>query len=112
VGVLLDTGRKDGGSLFELMDEVMVGRWVRLAHEAALTVALAGSLTSADLAIARALGADIAGVRGAVCEGGRTGRISGERVAALVRASRRTSGTRPVAPAERGWTVGQPDGMA
>ena len=112
VGVLLDTGRKDGGSLFELMDEVIVGRWVRLAHEAALTVALAGSLASADLASARSLGADIAGVRGAACEGGRTGRISGERVAALVRASRRTSWTRPVAPAERGWTVGEPGGMA
>jgi uncharacterized protein (UPF0264 family) len=95
VGVLLDTARKDGGALFGLMDQVRVGRWVGLAHEAALTVALAGSLNAADLASVRALGADIAGVRGAACDGGRTGRISRERVAALVRANRPTSWTRP-----------------
>lgn len=96
VGVLLDTARKDGGALFDLMDQVLVGRWVRLAHEAALTVALAGSLTAGDLASVRALGADIAGVRGAACEGGRTGRISRERVASLVRANRPTSWARPL----------------
>ena len=108
VGVLLDTARKDGGALFDLMDQVMVGRWVRLAHEAALTAALAGSLTSADLASARALGADIAGVRGAACEGGRTGRISRERVAALVGANRRMSWARPLAQHDRDWAVEQP----
>lgn len=100
VGVLLDTARKDGGVLFDIMDEVVVGRWVRLAHEAALTVALAGSLRSADLATARALGADIAGVRGAACEGGRTGRISRERVAALVSANRRMTQPLPIAASD------------
>lgn len=108
VGVLLDTARKDGGALFDIMDQVQVGRWVRLAHEAALTVALAGSLTAADLASARALGADIAGVRGAACEGGRTGRIAREKVAALVRASRPTSWTRPVLRDDREWRVERP----
>ena len=108
VGVLLDTARKDGGALFDLMDQVRVGRWVRLAHEAALTVALAGSLTAADLASARALGADIAGVRGAACEGGRVGRISRERVAALVRANRPTSWTRPFTWGDQGRNVEQP----
>lgn len=108
VGVLLDTARKDGGALFDLMDQVQVGRWVRLAHEAALTVALAGSLTAADLASARALGADIAGVRGAACEGGRAGRISRERVAALVRANRPTSWTRPFAWGDQDRSAEQP----
>jgi uncharacterized protein (UPF0264 family) len=108
VGVLLDTARKDGGALFDLMDQVLVGRWVRLAHEAALTVALAGSLTAADLASARALGADIAGVRGAACEGGRVGRISRERVAALVRANRPTSWTRPFTWGDQGRSVERP----
>ena len=107
VGVLLDTARKDQGALFDIMDQVTVGRWVRLAHEAALTVALAGSLTGADLASARALGADIAGVRGAACEGGRTGRISRERVAALVSANRRMIRMWPTAKGEREWRVGQ-----
>ena len=108
VGVLLDTARKDGGALFDLMDQVRVGRWVRLAHEAALTVALAGSLNAADLASVRALGADIAGVRGAACEGGRTGRISRERVAALVRANRPTSWARPLTWGDREWRAEQP----
>ncbi|HET7552005.1 MAG TPA: (5-formylfuran-3-yl)methyl phosphate synthase [Gemmatimonadaceae bacterium] len=112
VGVLLDTARKDGGALFDLMDQVRVGRWVRLAHEAALTVALAGSLTAADLASARALGADIAGVRGAACEGGRVGRISGERVAALVRANRPMSWTRPFTWGDQGRSVEQPGSIA
>jgi len=108
VGVLLDTTRKDGGALFDLMDQVLVGRWVRLAHEAALTVALAGSLTAADLATARALGADIAGVRGAACEGGRTGHISREKVAALARANRPTSWTRPFAWGDQERSAEQP----
>ena len=103
VGVLLDTARKEDGALFDHMDQVQVGRWVRLAHEAALTAALAGSLTAADLAGARSLGADIAGVRGAACEGGRTGRVSRERVAALVRANRPTSWTRPPVRDDREW---------
>ena len=110
VGVLLDTARKGGGALFDLMDQVMVGRWVRLAHEAALTAALAGSLTAADLASARALGADIAGVRGAACEGGRTGRVSRERVAALVRANRRMSEPRPVMESRLEWAAPPPSG--
>lgn len=108
VGVLLDTARKDGGTLFDLMDPVQVRRWVRLAHEAALTVALAGGLTAADLASARSLGADIAGVRGAACEGGRMGRVSRERVAALVRANRPTSWIRPTLRGDREWRVEQP----
>jgi uncharacterized protein (UPF0264 family) len=105
VGVLLDTARKDAGSLFDVMDQVRVARWVRLAHEAALTAALAGSLGAADLAGARALGADIAGVRGAVCEGGRTGRISRERVAALVSANRRMMAPRPMMEPRSEWSM-------
>jgi uncharacterized protein (UPF0264 family) len=108
VGVLLDTARKDDGSLFDVMDQVRVGRWVRLAHEAALTAALAGSLGAADLAGALSLGADIAGVRGAACEGGRTGRIARERVAALVSANRRIPAPRPVLEPRSEWLMPPP----
>lgn len=83
MGVLLDTAFKDGGTLFDIMDEDAVAGWIGGAHAASLVVALAGGLTGADLSAARALGADIAGVRTAACEGGRTGRVSRERVAAL-----------------------------
>src|SRR5437667_201273 len=46
-------------------------------------VALAGGLSGPEFARARALGADVVGVRGAACVGGRMGRVSRARVAAL-----------------------------
>lgn len=84
-GVLLDTSDKNGPGLLRLLSEDAIARWVEAAHQAGLMVALAGRLTADDLPTAAALGADIAGVRGAACDGGRRGRVSAERVAALVR---------------------------
>jgi len=80
-GVLLDTARKDGPSLTTLLSERALALWVNAAHDAGLLVALAGKLTAADLAAMHALGADLVGVRGAACVGGRAGHVS----AALVR---------------------------
>jgi uncharacterized protein (UPF0264 family) len=82
-GVLLDTAFKDRGSLFDLLDVARVARWLAAARAAGLFTALAGSLREPGLRTALALGADIAGVRGAACNGGRTGRVSAARVAAL-----------------------------
>jgi uncharacterized protein (UPF0264 family) len=82
VGVLLDTATKQR-PLFAVASPDAVARWVAAAHEAGLFAALAGSLSGPDFAIARALGADVVGVRGAACSGGRTGRVSRTRVAAL-----------------------------
>jgi hypothetical protein len=48
-------------------------------------VALAGKLQADDLAFVRDAGADIAGVRGAACDGARTGRVSAEKVRQLAR---------------------------
>ncbi|HZS57789.1 MAG TPA: (5-formylfuran-3-yl)methyl phosphate synthase [Gemmatimonadaceae bacterium] len=97
-GVLLDTSDKNGLGLFGLVSEDALRRWVERAHEAGLTVALAGKLTVDDLSKAAALGADIAGVRGAACDGGRGGRVSAERVRALagVAASAARQGTSPM----------------
>ena len=83
MGVLLDTADKSGPGLRALMTATAVGRFVAQAHEAGLLVALAGKLTANDLAFVRDAGADVAGVRGAACDGGRTGRVSSERVALL-----------------------------
>lgn len=99
VGVLLDTAVKvsrgqadDGPGLFGAMSPAQVAAWVRHAHSADLTVALAGGLTGAELSVIRAIGADIAGVRGAACEGGdRLAQVSRERVAGLARSAGRTS---------------------
>ena len=83
IGVLLDTADKSGPGLCELMTPAALARWVAEAHEAGLLVALAGKLTAEDLAFVRDAGADIAGVRGAACEGGRADRVSADKVAVL-----------------------------
>lgn len=82
-GVLLDTAIKSGPGLRELTPAVALRYWVRTARDAGLRVAIAGRLTKHDLSFVRDLGADIAGVRGAACIGGRTGRVCPHLVHAL-----------------------------
>jgi uncharacterized protein (UPF0264 family) len=82
-GVLLDTADKAGPGLRRLIAPAALARWVAEAHEGGLFVALAGQLTMDDFAFVRDAGADIAGVRGAACEGGRIGRVATERVRLL-----------------------------
>lgn len=82
-GVLLDTADKSGPGLRGLMPPAALARWVGAAHAAGLLVALAGQLTAGDLVFVRDAGADIAGVRGAACEGGRSGHVSADKVARL-----------------------------
>jgi len=74
-GLLLDTAAKHSGTLRDLVpaDELLA-----LGHALkalGLRYALGGSLGRRDVALARAAGADILGVRGAVCVGGRNGRV-------------------------------------
>jgi len=83
IGILLDTADKHGPGLRQLMTPDALASWVTRAHNAGLTVALAGKLTADDVGFARDAGADIAGFRGAACEGGRTGRVTAERVRLL-----------------------------
>jgi len=87
-GVLLDTAEKTGRTIVELMTPAELGDWVALAHLHELTAGVAGSLGLGDFPTVAAAGADIVGVRGAACDGGRTGTVSAERVAALVAALR------------------------
>jgi len=87
-GVLMDTAIKDAG-LFDLVPRDVVTAWVAAAHGAGLLAALAGSLTGPDLRTAREAGADIVGVRGAACLGGRTGCVSAARVVTLSALARR-----------------------
>jgi len=83
-GVLIDTADKQGPGLRDLLSQRALAAWIADAHEAGLLVAVAGRLRVDDLTFVRDAGADIAGVRGAACEGGRTGRVTTERVHALV----------------------------
>src|SRR5207244_12372343 len=99
-GVLLDTATKRV-PLFAVESPAAVAAWVAAAHAAGLFAALAGGLSGPDLARARSPGADIVGVRGAACGGGRTGRVSRARVAAL----RALAGAAPSLPAPIGRGV-------
>ncbi len=80
-GVLLDTACKSGPGVCELMATPELAAWIDRARSADLLVAVAGKLTADQLLVVRDAGADIAGVRGAACENGRTGSVT----AALVR---------------------------
>lgn len=82
-GVLLDTANKRGQRLTELWTASRLRMWVAEARASGLLTALAGKLHREDLAVVRDAGADVAGVRGAACEGGRTGTVSAERVRML-----------------------------
>ena len=82
-GLLIDTADKRGPGLLRLVEPDALATLVAQAHEAGLFVVLAGKLTADDLPIARAAGADIAGVRGAACDGGRTGRVAVRKVRLL-----------------------------
>jgi uncharacterized protein (UPF0264 family) len=78
---LVDTAIKDGRGLLEwLAPEALVAE----AHDLGLEVALAGALRASDLPVIRDAGADIAGVRSAVCAGGRrSSPLDGALVAAM-----------------------------
>jgi uncharacterized protein (UPF0264 family) len=82
-GVLIDTADKHGPGLRGLVTPDALAEWIAAAHDARLLVAVAGKLAMEDLAFVRDAGADIAGVRGAACVGGRTGRVSAARVRTL-----------------------------
>lgn len=82
-GVLLDTSNKAGPDLFGLISQPALGAWVADARRAGLLVAVAGSLGAERFPFLRDLQADIVGVRGAACDGGRLGQVSAARVRAL-----------------------------
>ena len=82
-GVLLDTADKAGPGLRGLVTPEALAAWAATVHATGLFVALAGKLTSADIPFVCDAGADIAGVRGAACEGGRIGCVTSDRVRLL-----------------------------
>ena len=81
---LLDTAIKDGRGLLEWLSPEALTSLVAEAHDAGLEMALAGALRAEDLPVVRDTGADIAGVRSAVCANGRrSAPLDGALVAAM-----------------------------
>ncbi|AEA47618.1 (5-formylfuran-3-yl)methyl phosphate synthase [Archaeoglobus veneficus] len=87
-GVMVDTAVKDGSRLFDHMGVEELATFVELAHSNDLFCALAGSIQFEDIPVLKKLGADIVGVRTAVCENGRNSKIRRELVAKLVEVAR------------------------
>jgi (5-formylfuran-3-yl)methyl phosphate synthase len=85
-GVLVDTQVKDGRGLLSWLGLSELSEWVAEVQGRGLLSALAGSLEPPDVRLVSATGADVVGVRGAACRGGRDGRISESRVGLLRRA--------------------------
>jgi uncharacterized protein (UPF0264 family) len=84
-GLLLDTAIKDGRSLFDFLDAQRLRSMAEQAHAAGLMFGLAGSLGAQDISPARDLGADIVGVRTAVCrDNQRTGSLEADRIRTLL----------------------------
>ena len=82
-GVLLDTHTKDGNGLLAWLAPPELASWVASARRHGLLTALAGALALENVETVSAAGADVVGVRGAACEGGRQGRVTANRVRAL-----------------------------
>jgi len=89
---MIDTAIKDGKNLFTFLTMSQLRRFVDAAHNYGLRAALAGSLKKKDLPLVHALGADVAGLRGAACtiNDRVNGRIIREKVRELVEVVRRT----------------------
>jgi uncharacterized protein (UPF0264 family) len=104
-GVLVDTRAKTGPGLTSLWSADRLAGWVTAVRGHGLTAAVAGRLSLDDLTLVRDAGADIAGVRGAACVGGREGRVSAERVSALVRRCHDGSSAARSAPVSSAWTI-------
>ena len=88
-GVLVDTADKAGPGLMGLWSVEQLGAWVDAVRAAGLVASVAGKITVGDISSVAQAGADIVGVRGAACNGGRAGRVSAERVRELVSRSGR-----------------------
>lgn len=82
---MVDTGRKDGRSTLEFMDEAELARFTALNRKLGMDTALAGSLTMEDIPAIRRIGPAIIGVRGMVCGGDRSMGIRQDLVEAVQR---------------------------
>jgi (5-formylfuran-3-yl)methyl phosphate synthase len=84
-GVLIDTAVKDGLTLFDFIDAHSLRSLAEQTHAAGLLFGLAGALSELDLPLAQELGADVVGLRTAVCRNNqRGGPIDPDRVRVLL----------------------------
>ena len=85
-GLMVDTADKLAGSLFEVLSDAELRRFVAMVRASGALVGLAGALRRPQLAALQALGPDFAGFRSAVCAVDRRGALDPERLRALATA--------------------------
>ena len=85
-GIMLDTADKTRGGLLAHMHVPVCAAFVQAARDHGLLCGLAGSLTLDDIPALAALKPDYLGFRGALCDQGRSGSLSPQRVRAVVMA--------------------------
>lgn len=89
IGVMLDTGLKDGRSLRDHLSTDALADFIGQARHAGLSAGLAGSLRLADIPPLAALGPSILGFRGALCRGGaRREAMAPDRIAEVIQSVR------------------------
>ncbi|HUL63446.1 MAG TPA: (5-formylfuran-3-yl)methyl phosphate synthase [Burkholderiaceae bacterium] len=81
--VMVDTADKTSGTLFDCLTFATLETMVRAVHAAGTRAGLAGSLRAEHVPLLCALEPDIAGFRGALCDGARTGGLNRDKVRAL-----------------------------
>ena len=84
--LMVDTADKLAGSLFDVLSDAELRRFVSVVRTSGALVGLAGALRRPQLDALRALGPDFAGFRSAVCTGDRRGALDPERLRALAAA--------------------------
>lgn len=89
--ILVDTFDKTAGTLFEHWSFSEVEKFVTQAHANGMAIALAGGLRDESIVLAAAIGADVIGVRGAVCDDGRLGNLRRDQVELLAASLRDAS---------------------
>jgi uncharacterized protein (UPF0264 family) len=87
--VLVDTFDKSHGNAFAHWDPLACQSLFRLASVHGLTTVMAGSIDVQDLAASKFTGAEVIGVRGAVCVGRRDGNLSSDRLKRFINAYHR-----------------------
>lgn len=81
--IVLDTWDKSGGNSLEYLGKPRARRLIEQAAKAGISLVLAGGLVETRIDDAASLAPALVGVRGAACEGGRTGAVSAARVQSI-----------------------------
>lgn len=84
--VLVDTFTKDGRGLFDFWDADALRRFTSKVRQRGMLAVVGGGLSLDTIPQASAAGADYVAVRGAACDGSRTGKIDAARIRAIRRA--------------------------